>query len=45
MKKKIEKKKAPVKRGCTSYCLVLSGKYILAWQVLLFNENRKKGAI
>lgn len=44
MNEKTEKKKPLIKRGCTSYCLMLSRKYILAWQVLLFNENRKKGA-
>lgn len=32
-----------MKRGCTSYCYMLSRKYILAWRVHLFNENFTKG--
>ena len=44
MKEKTGKKKAPYKRGCTSYCYMLFRKYILVWQVHLFNENFTKGA-
>lgn len=44
MKEKTGKKKAHYKRGCTSYCYMLFRKYILVWQVHLFNENFTKGA-
>ena len=44
MKEKTGKKKAPYKRGYTSYCYMLFRKYILVWQVHLFNENFTKGA-